>query len=71
MVPLIRWGETTGELPEALRISCEMFLQRVRTRSLLLRSVSPPLVFILVGLAIGFMVIALFMPLVSLIQGLS
>jgi type II secretory pathway component PulF len=71
MVPLIRWGETTGELAEALRVSCEMFLQRVRTRSVLLRSVSPPLVFILVGLAIGFMVIALFMPLISLIQGLS
>ncbi|MFV1968434.1 MAG: type II secretion system F family protein, partial [Pirellulaceae bacterium] len=71
MVPLVRWGEATGELPEALRISCEMFLQRVRLRSILLRSISPPFVFILAFLAIGFMVIALFMPLFSLIQSLS
>jgi len=71
IVPLVRWGERTNALPEAFRTCSEMLLSRVRLRALLLRSVSPPLVFLVVGLVIGFFVLALYMPMVSLIQGLS
>ncbi|MEO8494095.1 MAG: type II secretion system F family protein [Planctomycetota bacterium] len=71
ITPFVRWGERTGQLPEALHAVSEMLLQRVQMRALLLRSIAPPVVFILVGILVGFMVISLFMPLVSLITGLS
>jgi len=71
ITPFVRWGERTGKLPEALHAITDMLLLRVQMRTLLLRSISPPVVFILVGLLVGFMVISLFMPLVGLIQGLN
>jgi type II secretory pathway component PulF len=71
IIPLVRWGEKTGELPEALRSASNMMLGRIRLRAMLLRSISPPVVFLLVFLSIGSMIVSLFMPLVSLIQGLS
>lgn len=71
ITPFVRWGEQTGNLAEGLRVVSEMFLQRLQMRTLLLSSISPPVVFIFVGLMIGVMVVALFMPMVSLIQGLS
>jgi len=71
ITPFVRWGERTGKLPEALRAITDMLLLRVQMRTLLLRSIAPPVVFILVGIFVGFMIISLFMPLVSLIQGLS
>ncbi len=71
ITPFVRWGERTGKLPEALHAVTDMLLRRVQMRTLLLRSISPPVVFIVVGLLVGFMVVSLFMPLVSLIQGLS
>jgi type IV pilus assembly protein PilC len=71
LVPLLRWGEKTGELADALRTANEMLLGRVRTRAMLLRSISPPVVFILVFLVVGFMLVSLFLPLFSLIQGLA
>ena len=71
LVPLVRWGEKTGDLAEALRSGSEMLMERIRMRAVLLRSVSPPVVFVLVFLAVGFMVISLFMPLIALIQGLT
>ena len=71
MVPFVRWGEATGQLPAALRNTSEMLLARLHSRAKVLYSVAPSLVFLLVGFAVGFTVIALFLPLVSLIQGLA
>ncbi|MCA9121832.1 MAG: type II secretion system F family protein [Planctomycetaceae bacterium] len=71
ITPFVRWGERTGKLPEALRAVADMLLLRVQMRTLLLRSIAPPVVFILVGIMVGFTIVALFMPLISLIQGLS
>ena len=71
ITPFVHWGERTGKLPEALRAVTDMLLQRVQMRTLLLRSIAPPVVFILVGLLIGFMIVSLFLPLISLIQGLT
>ena len=71
LVPLVRSGEKTGELAEALSDVSEMFTSRIRLRAQLLRSVSPCLVFIVVFLIAGFTIVALFLPLVSLIQSLS
>jgi len=71
LVPLVRWGEKTGDLPEALRGASDLFLDRIQLRAILLRSIAPPLVFIVVLAAVGFMIVSLFIPLISLIQGLS
>jgi type IV pilus assembly protein PilC len=71
ITPFVRWGERTGKLPEALRAVTDMLMLRVQMRTLLLRSITPPVAFIFVGLLVGFMVISLFAPLVSLISGLS
>jgi type II secretory pathway component PulF len=48
-----------------------MFEMRVRVRSLLLQSILPPMLLIALGCTVGFFLIALFMPLIGLIQGLS
>jgi type IV pilus assembly protein PilC len=57
MAPLVRWGDVTGQLGEALDAAAEMFEGRVRMRAALLRSVLPPFVFI----AAAAMAVALFL----------
>jgi type IV pilus assembly protein PilC len=71
LIPLLRWGEKTGLLADAFRAGREMFEVRVRTRSLLLQSILPPMLFIALGFSVGFLIIALFMPMVSMVCGLS
>lgn len=71
MIPFVKWGEKAGDLPDGLRTISDILLTRVHMRAAMLRTISPPVVFLLVGLIIGFVVISLFMPMVSLIQGLS
>jgi type IV pilus assembly protein PilC len=71
MAPFVKWGEKSGELSDGLRAISEILLLRVSMRASLMRAVSPPVVFLFVGMIIGFVIIALFMPLVSLIQGLT
>lgn len=71
LVPLLRWGEQTGVLADALAAGRAMFESRLRTRAWLLQSILPPIVFAVVGSCFLFVVGALFLPLVSLIQALS
>ena len=71
LVPLIRWGEETGTLADALGAGREMLEERVRMRSLLLQMALPPVLFIAIGCLVLFLVGAMFMPMLSLIQGLS
>ena len=71
MVPLIRWGERVGLLHEAFGTARELFDRRVRVRSLMLQSILPPILFVFIACSVGMVVIALFTPLTSLIQGLS
>lgn len=70
-VPLIRWGEQTGTLADALSAGSDMFQNRVRRRSLLLQLILPPALFIAIACAVLFVVTSLFLPVISLIQGLS
>ena len=69
--PIVRWGEQAGALPEALRNAGEMFAGRVRLRCSLLKTVLPPVTFIVVGLIIFIALAGLVVPLVSLLQVLS
>jgi len=71
IVPLVRWGEQHNTLEEALRSAAELLEGRLRSRTHVLAQIVPPLVFILVGISLASAVIALFLPLISLVQGLS
>ena len=71
LVPVIRWGERVGLLSEALSTTRELLQRRVRIRALMLRSVIPPILFVLIVCQVAAMVIALFLPLFGLLQGLS
>jgi type IV pilus assembly protein PilC len=70
-VPILRWGEQTGSLAEAARTLSSLFAERVDMRTAWLRSASPPMVYLFVVIALGFAVMSLFLPMISLIQGLS
>ncbi len=71
LLPLVRWGEKTGEVADSLRTAAAMFIERVRLRSVLLRSIAPPMVFIVVLVVISLSVVSLFLPLISLVSGLA
>lgn len=71
IVPLVRWGEQTGMLDEALRTAAEMLEGRLQAGSPLLVSILPPLVFLGVAGIVGSTIVALLLPMISLIQGLT
>jgi len=71
IVPLVHWGERHGELAEALRSAAEMIEGRLTLRTDMLIQVIPPILFVFVGAMALSMVSGLFLPLISLIQGLS
>jgi type II secretory pathway component PulF len=71
IVPLIHWGEQHGLLADGLRSAAEMIEGRLNLRSDLLVQIVPPVTLILVGWMAVSMMLALFLPLISLIQGLT
>jgi type II secretory pathway component PulF len=71
LVPLLAWGERSGQLAESLRVSAEAFEERVRVRSELLRAILPPLVFVIVAFLALLFVIGMYAPMLSMIQGLA
>lgn len=71
LTALVRWGEAEGDLPAALAEAAKIYRVQTRQRVALVRRVMPPVLLIGVVLFVGYMCIALFLPLVSLIQNLS
>jgi type II secretory pathway component PulF len=71
IAPLVRWGDERGLLPESLRSAAEMLEGRLSLRTDALVQLLPPIIFMLVGMFVGSGVLAIFLPLISLIQGLS
>ncbi len=69
--PLLAWGQRLPALAQAFHAAAEMFQARSRVYVILLESVLPPAIFIVIGVMLGALVVALFMPLISLIQKLS
>jgi type II secretory pathway component PulF len=67
----VRPAETTGPVAEGFRTAAEMFEGRARAYARLLEIVATPVAFALVGGFILFMVLALFLPLIFLVQRLS
>lgn len=71
LIPLVRWGEEKGSLTDAFCTGREMFEARVRVRSLLLQTILPPILFVTIACCAVFVVSSLFLPMATMIQGLS
>ena len=71
MVPLIEWGQHNNALPDAFLATAEMMEGRTENQGILLETVLLPVTFLFVAFAIGFFIIAMFLPLISLIQQLT
>jgi general secretion pathway protein F len=71
MVPLVDWGQRASAMADAFRASAEMFQGRLQTQGLFLETVLLPVTFLMIALFIGFFIVAMFLPLISLIQALK
>lgn len=71
MIPLVDWGQRASAMADAFRASAEMFEGRVQTQGIFLETVLLPLTFLLIALFIGFFIVAMVLPLISLIQTLT
>lgn len=71
MCPMIEWGQRAPALPDAFRAAAEMFEGRVRAQGSLLQAVLLPIMLLWIGSFVGMLALALFLPLISLIQCLS
>ena len=71
VVNMVDVGEETGELDTMLYKVADTYDEEVAVITDSLMSLMEPLIIVLLGGAVGFIVIALFIPLVSLIEGLS
>lgn len=68
IVPLVQWGERQGQLPEALIAAAELFERRMKIRAEMLRTVYPPIPFLLIGGLVVMGIIGLLMPLLQVIR---
>ena len=68
---MIEWGQRAPALSDAFHAAAEMFEGRVRSEGTLLEALLLPITFLAILFFVGFFVIALFMPLISLITKLS
>jgi len=71
VVNMVDVGEETGELDTMLYKVADTYDDEVRVLTDSLMSLLEPLLIVFLGGAVGFIVISLFMPLVSLITNLS
>jgi len=71
VVNMVDVGEETGELDTMLYKVADQYDEEVRTMTDGLTSLMEPLMIVFLGVAVGFIVISLFMPLVDLISGLT
>jgi type IV pilus assembly protein PilC len=71
VVNMVDVGEETGELDTMLYKVADVFDEEVSTLTDGLMKLIEPLLIVFLGGAVGFIVVALFLPLISLIQGLS
>jgi type II secretory pathway component PulF len=71
MIPLVEWGLRAPNLPDAFRAIAEMFEGRARSQGSLLGAILLPIMFLMIVTFAGFFVIAMMLPMISLIQKLS
>jgi type IV pilus assembly protein PilC len=71
VVNMIDVGEETGDLDKMLLKVADNYDADVDVLVASLISILEPVMVVVLGLIVGFIVIALFMPMISLIQGIS
>jgi type IV pilus assembly protein PilC len=71
VVNMVDVGEETGELDTMLYKVADTYDEEVRVMTDSLTALMEPLMIVFLGVAVGFIVISLFMPLVELISGLT
>jgi len=71
VVNMIEVGEETGDLDTMLYKIADFYDEEVETAVKSMISLLEPIMIVVLGFIIGFIVIALFMPLISLLEGLS
>jgi general secretion pathway protein F len=71
LIPLVQWGERTPALAEAFRAAAEMFEGRAQYQHAFLEAILVPALFVMILAFVGIIVVALFLPLISLIQHLA
>lgn len=71
IVPVVRWGEQNNAMSESLRSAYELLEGRIRLQGSLLSVLVGPLMLIFIAVLLGSLLVAMFMPLVSLIQNLA
>jgi type IV pilus assembly protein PilC len=71
VVNMVDVGEETGELDTMLYKVADTYDDEVKVMTESLTSLMEPVIIVFLGFAVGFIVISLFLPLVSMIQGLS
>lgn len=67
----IRRGPPASSMTSLLRGIAEMFHQQSRQRAMMVAVVCGPILLVVAGCLVGFVVLSLFLPLVSLVQNLS
>ena len=71
VVNMVDVGEETGELDTMLYKVADTYDEEVKVMTDGLMALMEPLIIVFLGVAVGFIVISLFMPLVSMISQLS
>jgi type II secretory pathway component PulF len=71
LLPLVRWGERLSMLPDAFQAGAEMFEGRAASQGRSLEIFLLPVTFLLIIVFYGIFILAVFMPLISLITRLT
>ena len=71
VVNMIKVGEETGELDKMLVKIADTYDEEVDAAVAAMLALMEPLLIVFMGLAVGFIVIALFLPLISIIEGMG
>ncbi len=71
VISMVRVGEETGRLPDMLIKIADVYEEEVDNAVSALTSMLEPIMIVFLAIVVGVIVIALFLPLVSIIEGLS
>jgi type IV pilus assembly protein PilC len=71
VISMVDVGEETGQLPEMLLKVADVYEDEVDNSVSALTSMLEPLMIVILAVVVGVIVLALFMPLIQIIQGIN
>jgi len=71
LTALVAWGEQQHSPAAAFRSAAEAFEARTNSQSALLKTLVPPLIYMIIISLVGIMILALMIPLISLLENLT